>query len=156
MDDIRTIYSAGELPEGLDPLTVNGCSYVALKKIQDGHDGNLCVMEGQRDIPFEIKRIYYINNLENCVSLRGKHAHKALKQVIFCINGSFALELDDGETQQSLHMFRDNVGVFIDNCVWRAMSKFSTGCVLLVAASEYFDEDDYIRDHDQFHDFLGS
>ncbi|MFM1550319.1 MAG: sugar 3,4-ketoisomerase [Lentisphaeria bacterium] len=124
--------------------------YVELKKINDGHDGNLCVLEQNRDVPFEVKRIYYINNLENCVSIRGKHAHHELEQVIFCINGSFVLKLDDGETQQEILMYRDHVGVVLGRLLWHEMHSFSTGCVLLVAASDYYDESDYIRSYDDF------
>ena len=138
----------------LEPLGVRHSGYVRLKKIADGHDGNLVVMEALRDVPFAIKRVYYINNLENCISVRGHHAHRTLKQVIFCLAGSFVLGLDDGERQQELHLFRDNIGVILNPGLWHTMHSFSSGCVLLVAASDYFDEADYIRDYNEFKKWL--
>ena len=134
----------------MDPIKVRHSGYVTLKKIADGHDGSICVAEGLREIPFEIKRVYYINNLENCVSIRGHHAHKKLEQVIFCISGSFVLSLDDGETKQDVNMFRDNVGVVLKPGLWHTMRDFSCNCILLVFASDVFRESDYIRDYDEF------
>ena len=75
----------------MDTITVNNSGYIELPRVVDERDGVLSIMEGNKDIPFDIKRVYYINNLENRQSIRGKHAHKTLKQVIFCINGSFVL-----------------------------------------------------------------
>lgn len=134
----------------MPPIQVRHSGYITLTKINDAHDGNLCVMEEERDLPFAIRRIYYINSLENCISVRGKHAHRTLWQAIFCINGSFVLNLDDGDTQQSIPMFRDHVGVLLGPWLWHEMHSFSAGCVLLVAASDYYDEKDYIRDYRQF------
>jgi hypothetical protein len=134
----------------LDPIRVRFSGYVQLNKILDGHDGSLCVIDAMKSVPFEIKRVYFINNLENCVSIRGKHAHRALTQVIFCISGSFVLGLDDGQEKQEVHMFRDNVGVVLGPGLWHTMHSFSSGCVLLVAASDHYDESDYIRDYDEF------
>ena len=134
----------------LSPIHVAHSGYVQLNKIHDGHDGSLCVIDGLKSVPFDIKRVYFINNLENCVSVRGKHAHKELWQVIFCISGSFTLGLDDGHQKQEIHMFRDNVGVILGPALWHTMHSFSSGCVLLVAASDYYDESDYIRNYDDF------
>ena len=134
----------------LPPIRVRQSGYVPLNKIHDGHDGSLCVIDAMRSVPFAIKRVYFINNLENCVSIRGKHAHRELSQVIFCISGSFVLGLDDGHEQQEIHMIRDNVGVTLGPGLWHTMHSFSSGCVLLVAASDYYDESDYIRNYDEF------
>ncbi len=138
----------------MQEIRVANSRFIDLTKFNDGRDGNLVIMEAQRDVPFEIKRVYYINNLENCVSLRGKHAHKELYQAIFCINGSFILGLDDGEQKQEIHICRDNLGVLLPPRIWHTMYSFSTACVLLVAASDYFDESDYIRDYDEFKAFI--
>lgn len=132
------------------PITVKNSGYVELKKVADDRDGVLCIMNGMLDIPFEIKRVYYINHLENARSVRGKHAHKTLQQVIFCISGSFTLSLDDGTNQQDIHMWRDNQGVILGPGLWHTMHSFSNGCILLIAASDYYDESDYIRDYDEF------
>ena len=135
-----------ELPE----LRVRRCGLIELPRIVDQRDGVLCIAEGARDIPFEIRRVYYITHLENAESVRGKHAHRTLSQVIFCLSGSFVLELDDGEQRQELWMWRENLGVLLGPGLWHTMRDFSNGCTLLVLASDYYDEADYIRDYDQF------
>ena len=134
----------------MDEIIVKNSGIVTLKRIVDGRDGALCIMNALQEIPFEIKRVYYINNLDPYSSIRGKHAHRQLRQVIFCINGSFTLSLDDGFTKQELLMREDNVGVILDPMLWHTMHDFSNGCVLLVAASDYYQETDYIRDYDEF------
>jgi len=123
---------------------------VSLSRIIDDRDGVLCVMNSLKEIPFEIKRIYFINNLDSFSSIRGKNAHRQLKQVIFCINGSFTLSLDDGVHQQDIEMKRENEGIILGPMLWHTMHDFSSGCVLLVAASDYYDEGDYIRNYDEF------
>ncbi len=134
----------------MQELIVKNSGYIELKKIKDDSDGNLVIAEANKDIPFDIKRVYYINNLENCISVRGKHAHKTLNQVIFCINGSFTLKLDDGIVKQSILMNKDNLGVILGQYLWHEMLDFSSGCVLLVFASDFYNEADYIRDYDVF------
>jgi hypothetical protein len=140
----------------LPPIQVAYSGYVHLKPIPDGRDGRLCVVEGTRDVPFEIKRVYYINGLENCVSVRGKHAHRTLRQAIFCIHGSFVLTLDDGRREQAIHMYRDHVGVLLEPGLWHTMHSFSSGCVLLVLASDFYDEADYIRDIDTWRAWIAA
>lgn len=134
----------------MEKINVKNSGYVELPRIVDERDGVLSIMEGNKDIPFDIKRVYYINHLENLESVRGKHAHKALQQVIFCINGSFTLTLDDGQTKQDIHMWRDNIGVILGTGLWHEMHSFSSGCILLVIASDYYKEADYIRNYDEF------
>ena len=85
-----------------DLIKVKNSGIVTLPRIIDDRDGALCIMNSLQEIPFEIKRVYYINNLDPKSSLRGKHAHRKLRQVIFCINGCFTLTLDDGKTQQEV------------------------------------------------------
>ncbi|WCL51264.1 sugar 3,4-ketoisomerase [Leptospira sp. GIMC2001] len=139
----------------MDPIIVKNSGYIELKKIQDERDGNLIIMETLKNIPFEIKRVYYINNLENSVSVRGKHAHRELEQVIFCISGSFILGLDDGSQKQKIFMNKDNIGVLLGKHLWHTMEEFSSGCVLLVVASDYYQESDYIRDYNLFKNIVG-
>ena len=134
----------------MDEIVVKNSGIVTLPRIVDDRDGVLCIMNGLKEIPFDIKRVYYINNLDPKSSLRGKHAHRKLRQVIFCINGCFTLSLDDGGTQQDILMREDNVGVILEPMLWHTMHDFSSGCVLLIAASDYFDEADYIRNYDEF------
>jgi hypothetical protein len=132
------------------PLLVKNSGYIDLKLIRDNRDGNLIILEALRDIPFEIKRLYYITNLENSVSVRGQHAHRKLEQVIICIQGSFTLGLDDGEKQQKILMNKVNTGIRLGKMLWHTMEDFSNGCVLLVVASDYYREEDYIRDYSEF------
>lgn len=109
--------------------------------------GNLISLEGLKNIPFEIKRVYYIYGVSD-KEPRGFHAHKELKQVAFCISGSCEMLLDDGERRESVLLNNPNIGVFIGSMTWREMHNFSKDCVLVVLASEYYNEDDYIRDYD--------
>lgn len=133
-----------------EKIRVANSGYVDLKRVVDDRDGCLCIMNGQKDIPFEIKRVYYINSLDAASSIRGEHAHHNLRQVIFCISGSFVLSLDDGSNKQDILMWRDNTGVILDPMLWHTMHSFSIGCVIMVVASDYYDEEDYIRDYDEF------
>jgi dTDP-4-dehydrorhamnose 3,5-epimerase-like enzyme len=136
-------------------ITVKNSGVVALKRLIDGRDGVLCIAEAMRDIPFEVKRVYYISHLDQQASLRGKHAHHTLQQVIFCINGSFVLSLDDGNSKQDILMWKENVGVILGPHLWHTMHSFSNGCVLLVLASDYFNESDYIRNFQEFLNVVG-
>ncbi|MDD2346687.1 MAG: FdtA/QdtA family cupin domain-containing protein [Kiritimatiellae bacterium] len=135
-------------------IIVRNSGYVTLKKVVDDRDGVLCIAEGGRDVPFDIKRVYYVTHLENNHSVRGKHAHRALWQAIFCVNGSFMLGLDDGANRQEVLMWQTHVGVLLGPGLWHTMHSFSSGCVFLVAASDYYNEADYIRDYQEFLDFV--
>jgi len=135
-------------------IRVKNSGVVKMKFFNDFPDGNLVIGEGRRDIPFAIKRVYFINNLYNKIAKRGLHAHKKLEQVIFCVNGSFLLRLDDGRTQQSLRMDSPYYGVRLGPRLWHKMSDFSADCVILVLASDYFRESDYIRDYAAFQKHL--
>lgn len=131
-------------------LYVKNSKLIELPKIADGIDGTIAVAENCRHIPFEIKRVYYIFDLGNENAIRGKHAHKELEQVIFCISGSFLLSLDDGENKQEILLVQPNLGVYLGTYLWHTMSRFSKDCVMLVLASDFFNESDYIRDYGQF------
>jgi dTDP-4-dehydrorhamnose 3,5-epimerase-like enzyme len=134
----------------MEKIIVKNSGYVQLRKIRDERDGNLIIANSKSEIPFEIKRVYYINQLENSVSIRGLHAHKELEQVIFCISGSFVLGLDDGINKQKIFMNNDNIGVVLGKMLWHTMEDFSNGCILLVFASDYYSEYDYIRNYKDF------
>ncbi len=111
--------------------------------------GSLVAIEANQNIPFDIKRVYYIFGTEK-ETARGFHAHKALKQVAICVSGRCRMILDDGHTKEDVWLDSPSRGILIENMIWREMHDFSTDCVLLVLASEYFDEADYIRDYSQF------
>lgn len=131
-------------------IEIKRSGYVNLSRFDDSPDGCLVIGEGSRNIPFEIKRIYYINGLGNRKAVRGKHAHRELEQVIFAVNGSFSLMLDDGMTKQRIKMARPEIGVRLGKMVWHEMTGFSRDCCILVVASDYYDEKDYIRNYDEF------
>lgn len=116
--------------------------------------GNLSFVEGNNHIPFDIKRIYYLYDVP-AEAERGGHAHKALRQVIIAMSGSFDLILDDGKTKQTITLNRCHYGIYIGSMVWREMNNFSSGAVALVLASDEFDESDYIRDYNGFLESLG-
>ena len=115
--------------------------------IKDG--ASLCFAEADKHIPFKINRVYYIFNAPESEP-RGLHAHRKLNQVLFCISGSITLVLDNGTVREEIFLSEPNQGVFIDRMIWREMKNFKPNTVLLVMASEYFDESDYIRDYKDF------
>ena len=115
--------------------------------------GALTFLEATRDVPFEIKRVYYIYGVAKG-SRRGFHAHKHLKQVLFAVHGSCKLLLDDGKERTTVTLDTPEQGLFLQDVVWREMYDFSPGAVLMVLASEYYDESDYIRNYCDFLDYL--
>lgn len=131
-------------------LYIEDCCYIEAQLIQDGRDGYLSIITAGLEIPFDIKRVYFINEFKENQSIRGKHAHRKLDQVLFCLSGSFILSLDDGRNQQSFTLPAGSVGVRIGRVVWHTMDTFSRDCVILVLASAPYDERDYIRDYDDF------
>lgn len=113
--------------------------------------GSLVALEiGQeKELPFPIKRVYYIYRTADGVS-RGYHAHRNLKQVAICVAGSCRMVLDNGITREEAWMDCPTKGLLIESMIWREMHDFSSDCVLLVLASEHYDEDDYIRGYSDF------
>jgi dTDP-4-dehydrorhamnose 3,5-epimerase-like enzyme len=111
--------------------------------------GSLISLETNSNIPFYIKRVYYIfGNKPNVV--RGKHAHKNLAQVLVCVSGFVKIKLDDGKETEEIYLDKPDKGLYIKGLIWREMSEFSNDCVLVVLASESYDESDYIRNYDEF------
>ncbi|MGD2085697.1 MAG: FdtA/QdtA family cupin domain-containing protein [Candidatus Aminicenantes bacterium] len=137
-----------------DEIIVKNARFIKLQTIVDGIDGTIAVAENFNHIPFEIHRAYYIYNLGNPKAVRGKHAHKKLEQVLFCINGSCEIGLDDGENQQAVILDKPNIGVYLGAELWHTMKKFSDNCILLVLASDVYNEKDYIRCYDEFTDYI--
>ena len=115
--------------------------------------GNLIALEENKNIPFDIKRVYYIFDNKEGVR-RGFHAHKNLEQVLICVSGSCDILLDDGKEKSIIKLENRNEGLFIEKMVWREMFNFSADCVLIVLASDYYDEKDYIRDYNEFKNYL--
>lgn len=135
-------------------IIVKNSGSVDLQIIKDHPDGKLYIAEEGKNIPFGTKRAYFINELYRPDAIRGKHAHKKLQQVIFCIKGSFKLHLDDGEQQQDIVMDTPSRGVFLGPSLWHDMTHFSPDCVILVLASNCYDENDYIRDYAKFLEYI--
>ncbi|QPA30700.1 sugar 3,4-ketoisomerase [Thermaerobacillus caldiproteolyticus] len=117
--------------------------------------GALVALESLKSIPFEIKRVYYIYNVKNSIP-RGFHAHKNLQQMLVCVAGSCKVILDNGKEKKEFILNQPNQGLFIDKMIWREMHDFSEDCILLVLASDYYDEDDYIRNYEEFLNEVGN
>ena len=115
--------------------------------------GHLVAVEEGKEIPFPIKRVYYIYDTAKNVR-RGYHAHKSLRQVLFCVNGACTIHLDNGEECVEVRLDKPYEGLYIDNLMWREMYDFTEGAVLMVLASELYNEDDYIRNYQEFIDYI--
>jgi dTDP-4-dehydrorhamnose 3,5-epimerase-like enzyme len=111
--------------------------------------GSLVALEARKTIPFDVKRVYYIFGTQAGVS-RGFHAHRALQQVAVCVTGKCRMALDDGQRREEIWLDSPTKGLLIGDLVWREMHDFSPDCVLLVLASEHYDEKDYIREYSEF------
>lgn len=121
---------------------------------QHGDDrGQLVALEELKDIPFEIKRVYYMYDTGAGVR-RGFHAHKSLEQILICIHGSCKILMDNGEEKKIVPLEKPYEGLYISNNIWREMYDFSPDAVLMVLASDYYKEEDYIRDYDEFLKFV--
>lgn len=122
---------------------------------QHGDDrGMLVALEEFKDIPFEIKRVYYMYDTKEGVH-RGFHAHKNLQQILICIHGSCKVLLDNGSEKKIVSLEKPYEGLYVSNNMWREMYDFSPDAVLMVLASEIYKEKDYIREYDSFLKFIG-
>ena len=111
--------------------------------------GSLVAIEGKKDIPFEIKRVYYVYETQKD-AVRGKHSHRKLQQLVFCPSGACDFTLDDGQERHTVRLDNPCKGLLITGNTWREFTNFSSDCVVVVLASEYYDEADYIRNYDEF------
>lgn len=117
--------------------------------VHGDHTGSLVALEKGADFPFEIKRVYYIWGTARDV-VRGHHAHKNLEQVVVCTSGSCDFILDDGTKRETYRLDSPTKGLHIKNNVWREFTNFSPDCVVMVLASEHYNEADYIRNYGDF------
>ena len=115
--------------------------------------GSLVELEEYSDIPFEIKRVYYMYDTKKGVH-RGFHAHKKLEQILICIHGTCDVLLDNGKQKKIVSLEKPYEGLYVPNNMWREMYNFSKDAVLMVLASEPYIEEDYIRDYDEFLKFV--
>lgn len=111
--------------------------------------GQLIALEEFKDIPFQIKRVYYMYDTAEGV-VRGRHAHKSLEQILVCIHGSCKIKLDNGREEKVVLLEKPYEGLYVASYMWREMFGFSKDAVLMVMASALYDEADYIRDYDEF------
>ena len=129
--------------------TVYDCTIIELDKHHSDRKGNISVVENGRDVPFNVKRTYYLYDVPGGES-RGGHAHKELRQLIIAASGSFTVTLDDGHVKRTFTLNRPYQGLYVVPGIWRTLDDFSSGAVCLVLASEKYDAADYIRDYNEF------
>lgn len=127
---------------------INQCKLITFDK-HHHPNGNLSVVENGSPVPFDIKRVFYIYDVPGGEE-RGGHSHKELQQVILAISGSFDVLIDDGVNQRTITLNRPYQGILIAPGIWSQQLNFSSGSVCLVLASDHYDEDDYVRDYDEF------
>jgi dTDP-4-dehydrorhamnose 3,5-epimerase-like enzyme len=121
---------------------------ISLSKLKDRR-GSLVYLESRREIPFSIKRIYYIFGNKLGIN-RGFHAHKKLNQVVICIKGNCKIILDNGIRRERVRLNNPTKGLLINKMIWREMHDFTSDCILLIIASEYFVKNDYISNYQNF------
>jgi len=128
--------------------TIDDCTLQDIRRVRDRR-GTLAFIEGGIDLGFEIKRIYYTYDVPS-QSTRAGHAHRALRQMYIAVSGAFDVVLDDGRKRRTVTLNRPDVGLNLVPGIWREIVNFSTNAVLLVLASEHYDEADYIRRYADF------
>lgn len=128
--------------------TVYDCTLVTLPKNHQ-INGNLTAVNNSVEMPFDIKRVYYLYDIPGGFG-RGGHAHKELQQFIVALSGSFDLIVDDGSIKRTFHLSQPNIGVFMPAGLWRDLDNFSSGSICMVLASTAYSETDYIRDYEDF------
>ncbi len=111
--------------------------------------GSLVALEKEHNVPFDIKRVYYIFDTKMDVP-RGFHAHRELEQLLICVTGSCKIKIDDGAQTETFDLNHPTKALFVGKNLWREMYDFSQGCVLMVIASEYYNPEEYIRDYQEF------
>ncbi len=124
---------------------------ITLPKIEDPR-GNLSVIQGNT-IPFKINRVYFLYDVPSGAK-RGGHAHKNQQEFIIAVSGSFEVVLHNGSEEKVYHLFKPNEGLYVPINTWRELRNFSSGSVCLVVSSDEFDENDYIRDFNDFINYL--
>jgi hypothetical protein len=129
-------------------VSVYDCSIIELP-INHYEKGNLTVIENERDIPFEVRRIYYLYDIPGGES-RGAHAHKKCHQLLIAASGAFEIDISDGKAKRTMLLNRPYYGIHIPPGIWAAEQGFSSGSICLVLASHTYDAGDYIREYGEF------
>jgi len=118
-------------------------------KVLGDHRGQLIALEANKEIPFDVKRVFYIYGTQEGIP-RGNHSHYKTKQFLVAVNGCCKVTLDNGKIQETFTLNKPNIGLFQDALIWGTMHDFSSDCVLMVLADEYYDAGDYITNYDNF------
>jgi dTDP-4-dehydrorhamnose 3,5-epimerase-like enzyme len=128
--------------------TVFDCSLITLEK---NHQlkGNLTAVNNHVQVPFAVRRIYYLYDIPGGLS-RGGHGHKDLQQLVLAPSGSFEITVDDGSAKRTFHLSRPNIGLLLPSGLWRELTNFSSGSICLVLASDLYSEEDYFRSYEEF------
>jgi dTDP-4-dehydrorhamnose 3,5-epimerase-like enzyme len=129
-------------------LGIERCQLIELPVVRNDQ-GNLTFIEGERHVPFDIARVYYLYDVPGG-AVRGGHAHRGLEQLIIAITGTFDVIVDDGVNRRRETLNRSRIGLYMPPMIWRELENFSSGAVCVVLASAYYDEADYYRDYDEF------
>jgi hypothetical protein len=130
------------------PSSIYDCSIIELNRIHN-RSGNITVIENQINIPFDIRRIYYLYDVPGGAE-RGGHAHKELQQLIIAAGGCFDVVLDDGRNKKVVELNRPYYGLYVVPGIWRELINFSSGAICLVIASQKYEKEDYIREYEDF------
>jgi len=131
--------------------TIFDCVVMPLSKIHN-RAGNITIVEGEQNLPFDIKRVYYLYDIPGGEA-RGGHAHRNLYQLVVAASGAFDVLLDDGKNKKVVKLNRPDFGLLIVPGIWRELFEFSSGAVCLVLASLKYDAEDYIRDYNAFNEW---
>lgn len=127
---------------------IQNCRMISFKRIAEGC-GALTAIEGEQDIPFQLRRVYYITDVPRGTA-RGLHSHRRLEQVLLCLHGSIKIRVKTPYEEEVISLSENSDGLYIGHMVWREMFDFSPGAVLLVLASEHYTEADYIRSESEY------
>ncbi len=133
--------------------SVNDCGIIELDRHHSQRKGDISVVENGKEVPFDVKRIYYLYDVPGGAD-RGGHAHKELYQLIIAVSGSFTVTLDDGYFKRPFILNRPYQGLLVKPGIWRTLDDFSSGSVCLVLASEKYDENDYIRSYEDYFEYI--
>ena len=134
-------------------FSVSDCGIIELDRHHSQRKGDISVVENGKEVPFDVKRIYYLYDVPGGAD-RGGHAHKELYQLIVAASGAFTVELDDGTEKKAFTLNRPYQGLLVKPGIWRTLTDFSSGSICMVLASEKYDEKDYIREYGEFEKYL--
>lgn len=129
-------------------MSVDDCRLVELPVVHNPQ-GNLTFIEGEKHVPFDIARVYYLYDVPGGAT-RGGHAHRELQQLLVAMSGSLEIVVDDGAKKRGIRLNRSYIGLYMPSMIWRELVDFSSGSVCMVLASAPYEESDYIRDYDEF------